>query len=208
MARDTSPVCKQCRREGLKLFLKGDRCLTDKCSFDRRPYAPGQHGQKRTKFSEYARHLREKQKARRIYGILEKQFALYFEAADAAKGITGNNLFNLLERRLDNVVFRMGFANTRKGSRQLVSHSHILVNGKKVNRPSYLIKAGDEIAIREKSKKVSSIVASLEAKGRQGWDSWLEVDAKKMAGVIKEIPAFTDLQLPVEPQLIVEFYSR
>jgi small subunit ribosomal protein S4 len=208
VARDTGPVCKQCRREGLKLFLKGDRCFSDKCAFDRRPYAPGQHGQRRAKFSEYSRHLREKQKARRIYGVLEKQFALYFDKADATKGVTGENLFQLLERRLDNVVFRMGFANTRKAARQLVSHSHIQVNGKKVNIPSYLVKAGDEVSIRERSKKIESIVTAMEARGRQGIDSWIEVDTKKVAGVFKEVPGMEELQLPVEPQLIVEFYSR
>lgn len=208
MARDTGPVCKQCRREGLKLFLKGDRCFSDKCAFDRRPYAPGQHGQRRAKFSEYSRHLREKQKARRIYGVLEKQFALYFDKADATKGVTGDNLFHLLEKRLDNVVFRMGFANTRKAARQLVSHNHILVNGNKVNRPSYQMKPGDEISIRERSKKIAAIGEALEARGRQGIDSWIEVDAKKFTGVFKEVPGMEELQLPVEPQLIVEFYSR
>ena len=208
MARDTGAVCKQCRREGMKLFLKGDRCLTDKCSFDRRPYAPGQHGQRRTKFSEYSRHLREKQKVRRIYGVLEKQFSLYFKKADSSKGVTGNSLFTLLEKRLDNVVFRMGFANTRKGARQLVGHNHILVNGKKVNRPSFQVKPGDEVSIRERSKKIALIAEALEGKGRQGWDNWIEVDVKKMAGVLKEIPEFEELQIPVEPQLIVEFYSR
>ena len=208
MARDTGPVCKQCRREGLKLFLKGDRCFSDKCAFDRRPYAPGQHGQRRAKFSEYSRHLREKQKARRIYGVLEKQFALYFDKADATKGVTGDNLFHLLEKRLDNVVFRMGFANTRKAARQLVSHNHILVNGKKVNRPSFQMKPGDEVSIRERSQKIAAIGEAMEARGRQGIDSWIEVDAKKFTGVFKEVPGMEDLQLPVEPQLIVEFYSR
>lgn len=208
MARDTGPVCKQCRREGLKLFLKGDRCFSDKCAFDRRPYAPGQHGQRRAKFSEYSRHLREKQKARRIYGVLEKQFALYFDKADATKGVTGDNLFRLLESRLDNLTYRMGFANTRKAARQLVSHSHILVNGKRVNRPSYLVKPGDEISVREKSQKIASIVEAMEARGRQGVDAWVEVDVKKFAGVFKEVPGMEELQLPVEPQLIVEFYSR
>lgn len=208
MARDTGPVCKQCRREGLKLFLKGNRCLSDKCSFDRRPYGPGQHGQRRAKFSEYARHLREKQKARRLYGVLEKQFALYFKKADSIKGVTGDNLFQLLERRLDNITFRLGFANTRKAARQLVSHNHILVNGKKVNRPSYQVKPGDEVSIRERSKKIASIAEAMEARGRQGIDSWVEIDSKKFAGTLKEIPSLEELQLPVEPQLIVEFYSR
>jgi small subunit ribosomal protein S4 len=208
VARDTGPVCKQCRREGLKLFLKGDRCLSDKCSFDRRPYAPGQHGQRRAKFSEYSRHLREKQKARRIYGVLEKQFALYFKKADGTKGVTGDNLFKLLESRLDNITYRMGFANTRKAARLLVSHNHILINGKKVNRPSYLVKPGDEVSIRERSKKITCITDAMEARGRQGLDAWVEVDIKKFAGVLKEIPNMEELQLPVEPQLIVEFYSR
>ncbi|MCK9521600.1 MAG: 30S ribosomal protein S4 [Proteobacteria bacterium] len=208
MARYLGPVCKQCRREGAKLFLKGERCLSDKCAFDRRPYAPGQHGQRRSKASEYSRHLREKQKVRRIYGILEKQFSLYFDKADAAKGVTGDNLLRLLESRLDNIVYRMGFANTRKAGRQLVRHNHVLINGKKVNIPSYLVKAGDEISIRERSLKIGVIQGALESKERTGWDPWLEVDAKKFKGVVKEIPQVQDLQLSIEPQLIVEFYSK
>lgn len=208
MARNTGPVCKQCRREGIKLFLKGERCFSDKCSFDRRPYAPGQHGQRRGKATEYARHLREKQKARRIYGVLEKQFSNYFKKADRAKGVTGDNLVQLLEKRIDNVVYRMGFANTRRAGRQLVRHNHILVNGKRVNIPSYLVKAGDEITIRERSQKIASILESLEARQRQGWDGWLEIDPKGLKGVFKEIPDVQNLQLPIEPQLIVEFYSR
>lgn len=208
MARNTGPVCKLCRREGLKLFLKGDRCFTDKCAFDRRPYAPGQHGQRRTKTSEYARHLREKQKVRRIYDVLEKQFANYFTKADRAKGVTGEILLQLLERRIDNVVYRMGFANTRRGGRQIVRHNHVLVNGKKVNIPSYIVKKGDEITLREKSKEIKAIKESLEARERHGWDSWLEVDPKNLKGVFKEVPSVPDLQLPIEEQLIVEFYSR
>lgn len=208
MARYTGPTCKLCRREGLKLFLKGERCFSDKCSFDRRPYAPGQHGQRRTKTSEYARHLREKQKVRRIYGVLEKQFSLYFLSADRSKGVTGQNLLRLLERRIDNVVYRMGFANTRRASRQLVRHNHVLVNGNRVNIPSYLVKKGDEISLRERSTKIQSIKDSLEAKERHGWDSWIEMDAKNLKGVFKEIPDVQDLQLPIEDQLIVEFYSR
>ncbi len=208
MARNTGPVCKRCRREGIKLFLKGERCFSDKCSFDRRPYAPGQHGQRRGKATEYARHLREKQKARRIYGVLEKQFSNYFKKADRAKGVTGDNLIHLLEKRIDNVVYRMGFANTRRAGRQLVRHNHILVNGKRVNIPSYLVKAGDEITIRERSQKIASILESLEARQRQGWDGWLEIDPKGFKGVFKEVPDVQDLQLPIEPQLIVEFYSR
>ena len=208
MARYTGPVCKQCRREGVKLFLKGERCLSDKCAFDRRPYSPGQHGQRRGKASEFARHLREKQKARRIYGLLEKQFRNYFEKADKSKSVTGEALVQLLERRIDNVVYRMGFAGTRRAGRQLVRHNHVLVNGRRVNVPSYLLKAGDEIAVREKSRKITVIQACLETKERHGWDAWIEVDAKGFKGVLKEIPRVADLQLPLEPQLIVEFYSR
>jgi small subunit ribosomal protein S4 len=208
VARNTGPLCKQCRREGIKLFLKGERCFSDKCAFDRRPYAPGQHGQRRGKASEYARHLREKQKVRRIYGILEKQFSLYFEKADQTKGVTGENLISLLERRIDNVVFRMGFANTRRAGRQLVRHNHVLVNGKRVNIPSYLIKAGDEVSVRERSRKISTIQEALEARERHGWSTWLEVDPKAFKGTFKEVPSLEELQLPVEPQLIVEFYSR
>jgi len=208
VARYTGPVCKLCRREGLKLFLKGERCFSDKCSFDRRPYAPGQHGQRRAKASEYSRHLREKQKVRRIYGVLEKQFSLYFEKADRTKGITGQNLIKLLERRIDNIVYRMGFANTRRGSRQLVRHNHVLVNGKRVNIPSLLLKKGDEVTLRERSKKIQAIQDALEIKGRHGWDAWIEMDPKALKGVFKEIPDVQDLQLPIEDQLIVEFYSR
>jgi small subunit ribosomal protein S4 len=208
VARYTGPSCKLCRREGLKLFLKGERCFSDKCSFDRRPYAPGQHGQRRAKTSEYARHLREKQKVRRIYGVLEKQFSLYFEKADRSKGITGQNLLRLLERRIDNVVYRMGFANTRRGSRQLVRHNHVLVNGKRVSIPSYLMSKGDEISLRERSKKIQSIQDALEIKGRHGWDAWIEMDPKALKGILKEVPDVQDLQLPIEDQLIVEFYSR
>ena len=208
MARNTGPVCKQCRREGIKLFLKGERCFSDKCSFDRRPYRPGQHGQRRSKTSEYARHLREKQKVRRIYGVLEKQFRNYFKNADRAKGVTGDNLVQMLERRVDNIVFRMGFAGTRRSGRQLVRHNHVLVNGKRVNVPSYLVRPGDEVSIRERSRKIAAIQESLEARERHGWDGWMDVDPKGFKGVIKEIPPVQDLQLPVEPQLIVEYYSR
>jgi small subunit ribosomal protein S4 len=208
VARYTGPGCKLCRREGMKMFLKGERCFSDKCSFDRRPYAPGQHGQRRTKTSEYARHLREKQKVRRIYGVLEKQFAGYFKQSDRAKGVTGENLLRLLERRIDNVVCRMGFAPTRRASRLLVKHNHVLVNGKRVNVPSYLVKTGDEISIRERSKKIQAIQEALEARERHGWDGWLEVDSKNYKGVFKEIPDVHDLQLPIEEQLIVEYYSR
>ena len=208
MARYSGPVCKLCRRESIKLFLKGERCFSDKCSFERRPYSPGQHGQRRSKASEYARHLREKQKVRRIYGVLERQFSNYFKKADQAKGVTGKNLLTMLERRIDNVVYRMGFANTRRASRQLVRHNHILVNGRRVNVPSYLVKKGDEITIRARSQKIASVQEALEARERHGFDSWIEMDQKNFKGVFKEIPNIEDLQLPVEEQLIVEFYSR
>jgi small subunit ribosomal protein S4 len=208
VARYTGPVCKLCRRESIKLFLKGERCFSDKCSFERRPYAPGQHGQRRIKTSEYSRHLREKQKVRRIYGVLERQFSNYFEKADQAKGVTGKNLLSLLERRIDNVVYRMGFANTRRASRQLVRHNHVLVNGRKTNSPSYLVKKGDEVSIRERSKKLTIIQEALEAKERHGFDSWIEIDAKNFKGILKEVPDIQELQLPIEEQLIVEFYSR
>jgi len=208
VARNTGPVCKMCRRENMKLFLKGERCFSDKCSFDRRPYPPGQHGQRRSKVSEYARHLREKQKVRRIYGVLEKQFANYFVKADRAKGVTGESLVRLLERRIDNVVFRMGFATTRRGGRQLVRHNHVLLNGKRVNVPSYLVRAGDEVSIRDRSRKIASIQDALGGKERQGWDPWLEVDPKGFKGVFRQIPDVKDIQLTIEPQLIVEYYSR
>jgi small subunit ribosomal protein S4 len=192
----------------MKLFLKSERCFSDKCSFDRRPYSPGQHGQRRGKTSEYARHLREKQKVRRIYGVLERQFAGYFARADRAKGVTGENLIRQLERRVDTVVFRMGFAGTRRASRQLVRHNHVLVNGKRVNIPSYQVRAGDEVSIRERSRKIEAVKSALEARERHGFDGWLEVDAKNFKGVVKQIPDAKDLQLPIEPQLIVEYYSR
>ncbi|MDJ0766441.1 MAG: 30S ribosomal protein S4 [Myxococcota bacterium] len=208
MARYSGPVCKLCRRESMKLFLKGERCYSDKCSFERRPYAPGQHGQRRSKASEYARHLREKQKVRRIYGVLERQFSNYFQKADKAKGVTGKNLLIMLERRIDNVVYRMGFANTRRASRQLVRHNHVLVNGRRVNIPAYLVKQGDEITIRERSKKIAAIQEALEARERRGLDAWIELDQKNFKGVFKGVPDVQDLQLPVEEQLIVEFYSR
>ncbi len=182
--------------------------MSDKCSFERRPYRPGQHGQRRSKTSEYARHLREKQKVRLMYGVLEKQFANYFRQADKVKGVTGENLLRLLERRLDNVIYRMGFALTRRASRQLIRHNHVLVNGRRVNIPSYLLKAGDELTLRERSKKIKCFGEALEAKERQGFDAWLEMDIKNFKGVFKEIPDVKGLQLPIEEQLIVEYYSR
>jgi len=208
MARYIGPVCKLCRRENLKLFLKGDRCYSDKCAFDRRPYPPGQHGQGRIKFSEYGVRLREKQKVRRLYGIFERQFRRYFHFADSEKGVTGENLLRYLERRLDNVVYRMGFASTRSEARQLVRHNHVLVNGKRVNIPSYLTRVNDTISIRERSKKIARIAESMEAVERRGPVSWLELDKASFSGVIKQLPARDDITMPIQEQMIVEFYSR
>lgn len=208
MARYTGPVCKLCRREGMKLFLKGDRCYTDKCAFDRRPYPPGQHGQRRMKFTEYGIRLREKQKVRRMYGVVEKQFRRYFKDAARAKTVTGDTFLQLLERRLDNVVFRAGFAATRSEARQTVLHRHVTVNGRSVNIPSFLVRAGDVVAIREKSQKKARIVTSLEGVDRRGVPEWLELDKDKFAGTVKTLPVREAITLPIQEQLIVEFYSR
>jgi small subunit ribosomal protein S4 len=208
MARYIGPVCKLCRREGMKLFLKGDRCYSDKCSFDRRPYPPGQHGQARVKFSEYGLRLREKQKVRRMYGVLERQFRKYFHSADRTKGVTGENLLSLLERRLDNVVYRLGFAATRNEGRQLVLHQHVLVNGKRVNVPSFLVKVGDKISIREKSRTIPRIKESVQGAERRGQISWMELDKESFTGTVKTQPVREEITLPVTEQLIVEFYSR
>ncbi len=208
MARYRGPVCRLCRREGVKLFLKGDRCYTDKCAMERRPYPPGQHGQMRRKKTEYALLLREKQKLKRIYGVLENQFRRYFEEAERQKGVTGENLLILLERRLDNVVYRMGFANSRNQARQLVRHGHILVNGKKVDIPSYLVEVGDEISIREKSREIPFIKEAIESIPRRGIPSWLEVDHDHFKGTVKALPTREEIAIPVQEQLIVEFYSK
>ena len=208
MSRYTGSVCRQCRRENMKLFLKGDRCFSDKCSFDRRGYPPGEHGQKRTKVSDYGMQLREKQKVRRIYGISEKQFRISFKRADRQKGITGTNLLSLLETRLDNTVFRMGFVNSRNQGRHFVRHQHFTVNGKKVNIPSYQVKKGDVIALREKSSKIQAISDSLEAIVRRGIPQWLEIDKEKFTGKVVSIPAREDITLPIQEQLIVELYSK
>ena len=209
MARYTGSVCRICRRENLKLFLKGDRCYGDKCAFDRRSYAPGEHGQRRRgKLSDYGIQLREKQKVKRMYGLSEKQFRLIFQAADRQKGITGTNLLVLLERRLDNVVYRLGFVNSRTQGRHFVRHNHFLVNGKKVNIPSYLIKVGDEISVGEKSQKVQAIGDSLEAVVRRGMPQWLELEKDKMKGIVKSLPVRDDLTMPMQEQLIVELYSK
>ena len=208
MARYIGPVCSQCRRENIKLFLKGERCYTDKCSFDRRPYPPGVHGQRRSKFTEYGVRLREKQKVRRVYGILERQFRRYFTMADRAKGVTGENLLSLLERRLDSVVFRMGLAATRADARQLVRHKHVSVNGRKVNIPSFLVKPGDKVAVIEKSKGKQRIQDALATAGRRETPEWVEFDAESLTGTIKNMPVREAITLPIQEQLIVEFYSR
>jgi small subunit ribosomal protein S4 len=209
LARYTGSVCRICRRENLKLFLKGDRCYGDKCAFDRRSYAPGEHGQRRRgKISDYGIQLREKQKVKRMYGLSEKQFRLCFASADRQKGITGNNLLVLLERRLDNVVYRLGFVNSRTQGRHFVRHNHFLVNGKKVNIPSYLIKAGDEITVGEKSQKVQAISDSLDTVVRRGLPQWLDLEKDKMKGTVKSLPAREDLTMPMQEQLIVELYSK
>jgi small subunit ribosomal protein S4 len=209
LARYTGSVCRICRRENLKLFLKGDRCYGDKCAFDRRGYAPGEHGQRRRgKLSDYGIQLREKQKVKRMYCLSEKQFHLTFEKADRQKGVTGTNLLVLLERRLDNVVYRLGFVNSRTQGRHLVRHRHFLVNGKKVNIPSYLIKVGDEISVGENSQKMQVIGDALEAVVRRGVPQWLELDKDKMKGVVKGFPVRDDLTMPMQEQLIVELYSK
>lgn len=208
VARYRGPVCRLCRREGTKLFLKGDRCYTDKCALERRSYPPGQHGQERTKLTEYSLLLREKQKLKRIYGILEVQFRRYFEQAEAQKGVTGENLLILLERRLDNVVYRMGFANSHSQARQLVAHGHIVVNDKKVDVPSYLVKVGDIIKVRERSRKILFIKEAMEAVARRGFPSWIEVNKDQFEGKIRALPTRDQIDIPVREQSIVEFYSK
>lgn len=208
MARYTGPVCKLCRRDMMKLYLKGDRCYSDKCAVERRNYPPGQHGQNRGKLSDYGIQLREKQKIRRIYGLLEKQYKLYFKEADRQKGVTGTNFLVLLERRLDNTVYRLGFADSRSQARQLVLHNHFLVNGKKVNIPSYLLRPGDSVAVLEASRQLNVITESLEALPRRGLPPWLDLDKSKFEGVFKTLPTREDMNLPVQEQLVVEFYSK
>lgn len=208
MARYTASVCRICRRENLKMYLKGDRCYTEKCAIERRPYPPGQHGQGRVKFSGYGVQLREKQKVKRMYGLLEAQFRGYYHRASAAKGKTGENLLQQLELRLDNVVFRMGFADTRAEARQLVRHGHFIVNQHRVNIPSYSVKVGDTIEVREKSRKVLRIAEALETVDRRGTPQWLEVDKTALKGMIKSIPLREDLTMPIQEQLIVELYSK
>ena len=208
MGKYTGPACRLCRREGSKLFLKGDRCYSDKCAFERRSYVPGQHGQARVKVSNYGLQLREKQKVKRMYGLLERQFRTCFEKADWQKGVTGTNLLVLLERRLDNAVYRLGFASARRQARHLVRHDHFLVNGKKVNIPSYLVKVGDVIEIKEKSRSILAINEAIEAVVRRGVPQWLELDKDNFRGTVKAYPMREDLTMPMQEQLIVELYSK
>lgn len=208
MARCTGSVCRLCRRENQKLFLKGDRCYTDKCSFERRGYPPGQHGQGRIKFSEYGLQLREKQKIKRIYGLLEKQFHSLFEKADRMKGVTGSNLLSMLERRLDNVAYRSGFANSRAEARHLIRHGHFMVNGRRVNIPSYLVDKGDMLEVREKSRNIARIGGALEAVKRREVPQWLELDSSTMKSRVRDLPARDDVTAPMVERLVVELYSK
>ncbi len=209
MARYTDAACRRCRREGIKMFLKGDRCYSDKCAFERRAFAPGQHGQARfRKQSDYAGQLREKQKVKSMYGMLEGPFRQNFAKADRQKGVTGENLLILLERRLDNAVFRMGFASSRNQARQMVRHKHILVNGKKVNVPSFLVSVGDEVTVKEKSRASTMINESLEAVERRGVPSWLELTKDSYKATVKALPNREELTMPIQEQLIVELYSK
>ena len=209
MARYTGSVCRLCRRENMKLFLKGDRCYSDKCAFDRRSYPPGQHGQRRgRKNSDYGIQLREKQKIKRMYGLSEKQFRLFFSRADKKKGVTGTNLLVMLERRLDNVVYRLGFTNSRNQGRHFVRHCHFIVNGIKVNIPSFQVGVGDVIEIREKSRNVQAITDSLDAVVRRGVPQWLDLDKDNLKGVVKGIPVREELTMPMQEQLIIELYSK
>jgi small subunit ribosomal protein S4 len=208
LARYTGSVCRLCRREGLKLFLKGDRCYTPKCAIERKAYAPGQHGQGRKKVSEYGLQLREKQKARRIYGILESQFRRYFEKAERQTGVTGENLLRLLERRLDNVIYRLGLGSSRSEARQLVRHGHFMVNGRKVNIPSYLIRVGDVITIRDKSKESPKIKELMERSGDRTPPSWLELETEQARARVVDYPTRDQIDATVQEHLIVELYSR
>ena len=208
MGRYRDAKCRLCRREGTKLFLKGDRCFTNKCGYDRRPYAPGEHGRLRRKMSDYAIQLREKQKVRRMYGILERQFRAYFEKAEGMKGVTGANLLSLLERRMDNVVYRLGFANSRDQARQMVKHGIFNMNGRRVSIPSIIVKVGDVVEVREGSRKIPVIQEAREVIARRGCPVWLEADGEHFLGKIKDLPKREDIQFPINEQLIVELYSK
>ncbi|MBU1566707.1 MAG: 30S ribosomal protein S4 [Proteobacteria bacterium] len=209
MARNIGAACRRCRRENLKLYLKGDRCFSDKCSFERRAFGPGQHGQaKFKKQSDYAVQLREKQKVKSMYGMLEGQFRLFFEKAEKQKGVTGENLLVMLERRLDNAIFRIGFASSRNQARQLVRHNHVLVNGRRVNIPSYLVSAGDVITLKEKSRANAMIVENFEAVIRRGVPSWLVLDKDNFKATLNALPNREEVTMPIQEQLIVELYSK
>ncbi len=208
MARYTDARCRQCRRERMALYLKGDRCYTDKCAIQRRNYPPGQHGQGRGKISDYGLQLREKQKVKRMYGVLEKQFRGYFERAERMRGITGTNLLMLLERRLDNVVYRLGFANSRSQARQLVRHNHVLVDGARVNLPSFLVKVGQNVQVTEKSRTSPLVRDALEAAARRGCPPWLELEKETAKGRVSMFPTREDITMPIQEHLIVELYSK
>ncbi|MBS3732679.1 MAG: 30S ribosomal protein S4 [Desulfobacterales bacterium] len=209
MSRYRESVCRICRRENLKLYFKGDRCYSDKCAFDRRSYPPGQHGQRRGgKVSDYGLQLREKQKVKRMYGLSEKQFRLFFHRADRGKGVTGTRLLVMLERRLDNVVYRLGFANSRAQARQLVKHDHFFINGGKVNIPSYQVNPGDVVEVREKSKNIAAINEAMEAVVRRSMPQWLELDKEGMKGNVKTLPVRDDITMPIQENQIIEFYSK
>lgn len=215
MARHTGPVCKLCRREGVKLFLKGDRCMTSKCAMERRAYPPGEHGStrgrgrgRRRKPSDYALQLREKQKVRRVYGVLERQFRRYYAEAERMPGLTGGNLLQLLERRLDNVVYRLGLADSRAQARQLVCHGHFAVNGRKMDIPSYVVRVGDVITVRERSKKSTYFKERAKRLGRQPLPAWLTLDSKALEGRVAALPARSDVDVSLNEQLVVEYYSR
>ncbi len=208
MARYRGSLCRLCRRENMKMFLKGTRCYTEKCTFERRKYPPGQHGHNKGKLSDYGLQLREKQKVKRIYGIMERQFKNYFEKATKMKGVTGENLLKLLERRLDNVVYRMGFAINRRQARQMVRHGFFMINGKKVNIPSYLVRPGDIIDITQAGRELEAIKENLALAEQRGLPVWIEINIEEMKGKFVRLPEKEEIQLPVQEQLIVEFYSK
>lgn len=208
MPKVIKSVCKICRRENTKLFLKGERCYTDECAVERRNYAPGQHGQARQKISDYGLQLREKQKLRKMYGLRERQFRGYFSMAERGKGVTGENLLQLLERRLDNTVYRLGFASSRSQARQFVTHGHFLVNGKKVNIPSYLLKVGDVVEMKESIRKIPQVIDSLSRMEGKGLPPWLELGRENFRGGLVHIPSKEEIALPIQEQLIVELYSK
>ncbi|HHX87406.1 MAG TPA: 30S ribosomal protein S4 [Firmicutes bacterium] len=208
MARYRGPACRLCRREKIKLYLKGDRCYTDKCAVARHPYPPGEHGQGRQKYTEYGQQLREKQKARRIYGVLERQFRRYFREADRRKGVTGEILLQLLESRLDNIVYRLGLARSRPEARQLVRHGHIRVNNRKVDIPSYLTRPGDLVSVREESRQLPVFKEIVESGGAPSPGEWLEMDTDNLTGRVIRLPSREEIDVPIEEHLIVELYSR